>query len=102
MSFELGNMEGFSSYFTIGRGTFSAFIFINYTKEQTSFQAKLVGVVLCVVLMVLGLLPYALFGEGLPTPSDPHPENKLKGFLLLIPAVTIIVVVVLPLVFHYH
>jgi two-component system NtrC family sensor kinase len=82
--------------------TLSAFIFIDYTKERTSFQAKLVGVVLCVVLIVLGLLPYSLFGEGLPTRADPHPENKLKNFLLLIPAVTFIIVIILPLVFHYH
>lgn len=80
----------------------STVVFLNYAREKHSFQAKLVGVVLCVVMIVFGLLPYALFGEGLPTASDPHPEIRLKIFLLLIPVATVITILILPLTFQYN
>jgi len=82
--------------------TQSVFVFLHYAKEKNSFLAKLVWVVLCAVLIILDLLPYALFGNGRPTASEPHPDDRLKIFLALIPVATTITVFILPLVFRYN
>jgi signal transduction histidine kinase len=80
----------------------SVFVFLNYTTERNSFLAKLVWVILCVVLIILGLMPYTLFGDDSPTASEPHPEIQLRIFLILIPITTFIIVILLPLVFRYN
>jgi signal transduction histidine kinase len=80
----------------------SVFVFLNYTTERNSFLAKLVWVILCVVLIILGLMPYTLFGDGSPTASEPHPEAQLRIFLILIPITTFIIVILLPLIFRYN
>ncbi|MFI5185319.1 MAG: sensor histidine kinase [Chitinophagales bacterium] len=80
----------------------SVFVLLNYASEKNSFQAKLVWVVLCVVLIILGLLPFVLFGGGAPSIADAHPEIKLKIFLWVVPLSTITMVILLPAVFRYN
>jgi signal transduction histidine kinase len=78
----------------------SVFVFLNYAKEKNSLKAKLVWVILCAVLIILGLLPYALFGDAFPTAENPHEESRLYIFLWLIPSATALTVFIAPIVFR--
>ncbi len=93
--------------------TIFAFTYLNYSRQTNSFQAKLIGLILCVVLVTFGVLPFSIFREngfvqgnsgGLNSPDSAaiFSQNSLDGFLILIPVLTLILVIVLPIIFKYN
>jgi signal transduction histidine kinase len=78
--------------------TYSAIIFLNYASEMTSFGAKLMGVVLCVLLTILGLLPFILVGEG--NSEEEWVRIILSTLVILLPIATGIIISILPLFFR--
>jgi len=79
----------------------SVFVFMNYTRERTSFLAKLVWVVLAIVLAILALIPFELYGSG-STMSVDEKTRALWIFLVIIPIATLFVVVALPKIFRFN
>ncbi len=73
------------------------FTYLNYCEERTSFQFKLVVVVLCVVLIILGLLPINLINNN----AGINSSKDIHTFLILIPITTLLIVFLLPLLFRY-
>jgi signal transduction histidine kinase len=84
-------------YFAI---LYPAIVYLNYAQERTSFQAKLIGVVLCVLLTLLGLLPFIFFGVSLNLGE--YEQNILRSIVALMPISTLIIIFVLPLFFKYN
>ncbi len=78
-----------------------AFTYYDYIEERTSFQFRLVCIVLFAVHLILGLLPFALVGNADPG-SPNYPKAVIKGFLILIPAVTLAVTILLPLFLKHN
>jgi two-component system, NtrC family, sensor kinase len=77
--------------------TYAAIVFLNYTPQRTSFQAKVVGLVLCPLLIILALTPFLLqqLIVGLPN-FDQVIHQISAAFLVLIPLTTLAVIVGLP------
>jgi two-component system NtrC family sensor kinase len=77
--------------------TYAAIVFLNYTPQRTSFQAKVVGLVLCPLLIILALTPFLLrqLIVGLPNFNQVN-HQVVVAFLFLIPITTLLVIVGLP------
>ncbi|RYE22876.1 MAG: HAMP domain-containing protein, partial [Sphingobacteriaceae bacterium] len=73
-----------------------AFTYYDYIEERTSFQFRLVCIVLFAVHLILGLMPFALLGDANPN-SPAYSETVISGFLIFIPVVTLAVIFLLPL-----
>ncbi|RDB02280.1 HAMP domain-containing sensor histidine kinase [Runella aurantiaca] len=77
--------------------TYAAIIFLNYTPQRTSFQAKVVGLVLCPLLIILGFTPFLLRQLIVDLPNLNLVIHRLSAaFLILIPVTTLAVIVGLP------
>lgn len=81
---------------------------LNYTNQLTSFRTKLTGIVLCVVLIVLGILPFLLLGSTwfdqtgnkmINEADKALPQSILTNFIIVIPIVTLVIVTLFPLLF---
>jgi len=77
---------------------YPAIIYLNYSHEKTAFQAKLIGVVLSIMLTLLGLIPFILFGTG--AHSGENEQHAMLSLAALIPIFTLIIVSGLPLFFR--
>jgi two-component system, NtrC family, sensor kinase len=77
--------------------TYAVIVFLNYTPQRTSFQAKVVGLVLCPLLIILVLTPFLLqqLIVGLPN-FDQVISQISAAFLILIPLTALAVIVGLP------
>jgi signal transduction histidine kinase len=77
--------------------TYSTIVFLNYTPQRTSFQAKVVGLVLCPLLIILALTPLLLRQLIVNLPNfDQVNHQMVAAFLFLIPFTTLVVIVGLP------
>jgi two-component system NtrC family sensor kinase len=77
--------------------TYSIIVFLNYTPQRTSFQAKVVGLVLCPLLIILALTPLLLRQLIVNLPNfDQVNHQMVAAFLFLIPITTLLVIVGLP------
>jgi signal transduction histidine kinase len=78
-----------------------AIIYVNYAEEYTTFQVKLVGIMLCVTLMLLGLLAFIILPAGyISQTADGKPvQDAINTLALLVPLMTILIVLVFPLFF---
>ncbi|GAA4399170.1 hypothetical protein GCM10023187_10610 [Nibrella viscosa] len=83
--------------------TYATIIYLNYAEERTAFRAKVVGVVLCVLLILLGLMPIAFepLLRQLPN-ADDYLQPVLLGVTILIPLTTLLAVWLLPLFFRVN
>ncbi|WAC13399.1 ATP-binding protein [Dyadobacter pollutisoli] len=78
--------------------TYAAIVFLNYTPQRTSFQAKVVGLVLCPLLIILGLTPILLHQLIVDLPNFNLVNHQMVvAFLILIPLTALAVIVGLPL-----
>ncbi|WAC13397.1 sensor histidine kinase [Dyadobacter pollutisoli] len=74
--------------------TYAGIVFLNYTPHRTSFQAKVVGLVLCPLLIILALTPIVLRQLVVDLPNFDLVNYRLSAaFLILIPLTTLAVVV---------
>jgi HAMP domain-containing protein len=77
--------------------TYSTILFLNFTTQPTSFQVKVVGLVLCPLLIILALTPLLLRQLILDLPNYSTVNHRMSaGFLILIPLTTLTVIVGLP------
>jgi two-component system NtrC family sensor kinase len=77
--------------------TYATIVFLNYTPQPTSFQAKVVGLVLCPLLTILALTPFLLRSLIVDLPNFALVNHQMVGaFLFLIPLTTLVVIVGLP------
>ncbi len=77
--------------------TYGAIVFLNYTPQRTSFQAKVVGLVLCPLLIILAVTPILLHQLIADLPNYNSVNHRLLvAFLILIPFTTLLVIVGLP------
>jgi len=77
--------------------TYATIVFLNYTPQPTSFQAKVVGLVLCPLLIILALTPFVLRSLIVDLPNFTLVNHQMVvAFLFLIPFTTLIVIVGLP------
>jgi two-component system NtrC family sensor kinase len=77
--------------------TYAAIVFLNYTPQRTSFQAKVVGLVLCPLLIILAHTPFLLRQLIVNLPNfDQVNHQMVAAFLFLIPFTTLVVIVGLP------
>jgi two-component system, NtrC family, sensor kinase len=77
--------------------TYAAIVFLNYTPQRTSFQAKVVGLVLCPLLIILAVTPFLLRQLIVNLPNFELVNHQMSAaFLVLIPLTTLAVIVGLP------
>jgi two-component system, NtrC family, sensor kinase len=77
--------------------TYAAIVFLNYTPQSTSFQAKIVGLVLCPLLIILAVTPFLLRQLIVNLPNFELVNHQISAaFLVLIPLTTLAVIVGLP------
>jgi signal transduction histidine kinase len=77
--------------------TYATIVFLNYTPQRTSFQAKIVGLVLCPLLIILALTPFLLRSLIVDLPNFSLVNHQIVvAFLILIPLTTLAVIVSLP------
>ena len=77
--------------------TYSVTVFLNYTPQRTSFQAKVVGLVLCPLLIILALTPFLLRQLIVNLPNFDEVNHQISAaFLILIPLTALVVIVGLP------
>lgn len=77
--------------------TYATIVFLNYTPQPTSFQAKVVGLVLCPLLIILALTPFLLRSLIVDLPNFALVTHQMVvAFLILIPLTTLAVIVGLP------
>jgi two-component system, NtrC family, sensor kinase len=77
--------------------TYAVIVFLNYTPQRTSFQAKIVGLVLCPLLIILALTPFLLRSLIVDLPNFEQVNHQVVvAFLILIPIITLAVIVGLP------
>ncbi|SOD92118.1 sensor histidine kinase [Spirosoma fluviale] len=77
--------------------TYSTIVFLNYTQQRTSFQAKVVGLVLCPLLIILALTPFLLRQLIVDLPNFGSVNHRMSAaFLWLIPITTLTVLAGLP------
>ena len=74
--------------------TYFAVVYLNFATEKTSFQAKLIGVVLCIVLALLAQIPFVMFGNG--NDPDENVRKMLLFFVILIVLSTSVILLILP------
>lgn len=77
--------------------TYAAIVFLNYTPQPTSFQAKIVGLVLCPLLIILGLTPFLIRSLIVDLPNFNLVNYQISvAFLILIPLTSLAVIFGLP------
>jgi len=77
--------------------TYATIVFLNYTPQRTSFQAKIVGLVLCPLLIILALTPFLLRSLILNLPNFKLVNQQIAvATLILIPITAIAVIFGLP------
>lgn len=80
-----------------GATVWSALVFLRYTPQATSFQAKLAGLILAALLMFIGLVPVWLAWLMSAVPGgEVVTRRMLWGFVVFIPVTTILCVRLLP------
>jgi signal transduction histidine kinase len=75
--------------------------YVNYAEEYTTFQVKLVGIMLCVTLLLLGLLGFIILPAGyiLQTTEGKPIQDAINLLTMLVPVMTLLIVLVFPLFF---
>ncbi len=70
--------------------------YVNYAEEYTTFQVKLVGIMLCVTLLLLGLLGYIILPGGyiLQTAEGKPVQDAINLLAILVPIMTLLIVLV--------
>lgn len=76
--------------------TVVAFAYFNYAREETSFETKLVGITLFITLSIISIMPLILFG----TDNTAATVRPIKAFLVIVPATTLTICYLLPLLFR--
>ncbi len=70
--------------------------YVTHAKERTSFQAKTIGIILCVVLVLFSVLPYVLVRNH----RNIEAQQILLSLTILIPIFTLIIIFLLPFFLH--
>ncbi len=70
--------------------------YVNYAEEYTTFQVKLVGIMLCVTLLLLGLLGFIILPGGyiLQTAEGKPVQDAINLLAMLVPVMTLLIVLV--------
>jgi two-component system, NtrC family, sensor kinase len=77
--------------------TYATIVFLNYTPQPTSFQAKVVGLVLCSLLIIFVLTSFLLQQLIVDLPNFDLVNRQITAaFLILIPLTALAVIVGLP------
>ena len=73
-----------------------AIIYVNHAEEYTTFQVKLVGIMLCVTLLLLGLLAFMILPAGyISQTAEGRPVQDAVNILaMLVPVMTLLIVLV--------
>ncbi len=68
--------------------------YINYAEEYTTFQVKLVGIMLCVTLLLLGLLGFIILPAGyISQTAEGRPVQDAVNILaMLVPVMTLLII----------
>src|SRR4030095_11344338 len=69
--------------------------YVNYAEEYTTFQVKIVGIMLCVTLLLLGLLGFMILPAGyISQTAEGRPVQDAVNILaMLVPVMTLLIVV---------
>jgi len=72
-----------------------AFNYVNYAEEYTTFQVKLVGIMLCVTLLLLGLLGFIILPAGYisQTPEGRPVQDAVNILAMLVPVMTLLIII---------
>jgi two-component system, NtrC family, sensor kinase len=77
--------------------TYATIVFLNYTPQPTSFQAKVVGLVLCSLLIIFVLTSFLLRSFIVDLPNFDLVIHQISlAFLILIPITALAVIIGLP------
>ena len=72
--------------------------YINYAEERTTFMAKLVGLFLCLILILLGLIGFLIYDEGAASGLIREQQEKgLKALAILLLIATFFIIVIIPI-----
>ena len=68
--------------------------YVNYAEEYTTFQVKLVGIMLCVTLLLLGLLAFLILPPGyISQTAEGRPVQDAVNILaMLVPVMTLLII----------
>ena len=68
--------------------------YVNYAEEYTTFQVKLVGIMLCVTLLLLGLLAFLILPPGyISQTAEGRPvQNAVNILAMLVPVMTLLII----------
>ena len=68
--------------------------YVNYAEEYTTFQVKLVGIMLCVTLLLLGLLAFLILPAGYisQTAEGKPVQDAVNILAMLVPVMTLLIV----------
>jgi signal transduction histidine kinase len=71
-----------------------AFIYVNHAEEYTTFQVKLVGIMLCLTLLLLGILGFIILPTGYisQTAEGKPVQDAVNILAMLVPVMTLLIV----------
>ena len=71
-----------------------AFIYVNHAEEYTTFQVKLVGIMLCVTLLLLGILGFMILPTGYisQTAEGKPVQDAVNTLAMLVPVMTLLII----------